>query len=110
MGSLGVHFFIIIYYYISMDEMKFREPLLFEQMVGKYMTTEEKEAKIDRSDLRFSTILYKHMDVLEENHRYKCQKMKEESQIEESDESDEEEESEEEEDDDIDCDNSVNDF
>lgn len=78
--------------YFSMDEMKFREPLLFEQMVGKYLTNEEKEAKIDRSDLRFSTILYKHMDVLEENDRYKCQKMKEDSQFEEEDSENESEE------------------
>lgn len=82
--------------YFSEDEMKRREPLLYEQMVGQYLTEEEQKQKmeegVDRSDLKLSTILMKHMDDMQEKTLYKHQKDREECQEEESEESSSEEE------------------
>ncbi|XP_033734116.1 coiled-coil domain-containing protein 97-like [Pecten maximus] len=84
--------------YFSEDSMKHRDPYLYEQLIGQYLTQEEIEGQVDRSDLRFSTILLKHMDQLEENQVFKLQKDTEDCQFEEEDEdSDEEEEMEKEE-------------
>ncbi|XP_076464129.1 coiled-coil domain-containing protein 97-like [Babylonia areolata] len=84
--------------YFSEDEMKRREPLLYQQMIGRFMTEEEHQQKeaeaIDRSDLRFSTILLNHMDIVQERALYKHQKEEEECQEEEEEDSDEEEEEE----------------
>ncbi|KAK7504286.1 hypothetical protein BaRGS_00004590 [Batillaria attramentaria] len=82
--------------YFSEDEMKHREPLLYEQMVGQYLTEEEQQQKaddaLDPSDCRLSTILLKHMENVQEKSLYKQQKDKEECQEEESEESSEEDE------------------
>ncbi|XP_060071957.1 coiled-coil domain-containing protein 97-like [Ylistrum balloti] len=84
--------------YFSEDSMKHRDPYLYEQLIGQYLTDEEVQGQVDKSDLRFSTILLKHMDQLEENEVFKLQKDTEDSQFEEEDEdSDEEEEMEKEE-------------
>lgn len=56
--------------YFSEDEMKFREPYVYEQMVGQYLTQEEIQGKVDKSDLTFSSILLKHIDQLDENVRF----------------------------------------
>ena len=48
-------------------EMKHREPLLYEQLIGQYMTEEEAATNIDRSDLRLSTIIGNHMDIVQDN-------------------------------------------
>ena len=56
--------------YFSEEEMKFREPYLYEQMVGQYLTDDEIKAKVDKTDLTFSNILLKHIDQLDENARY----------------------------------------
>ncbi len=66
--------------YFSDDEMKCRDPLLFEQMVGQFLTEEEHQAKIDHSDLRFSTILAAHIDNLQNRYVYHLQKELEVSQ------------------------------
>ena len=67
--------------YFSEDEMKRREPLLYEQMIGQFLTEEEQQKQvtdaIDRSDLRFSTILLTHMDDAQRRALYKYQKEKE---------------------------------
>ena len=67
--------------YFSEDEMKRREPLLYEQMIGQFLTEEEQQKQvtdaIDRSDLRFSTILLTHMDDAQQRALYKYQKEKE---------------------------------
>ena len=60
--------------YFSDEEMKHRDPLLYEQMVGQYLTEEDVQPAIDKSDLRFSTILDAHMDVLHDNIVYSIQK------------------------------------
>ena len=63
--------------YFSEEEMKFREPYLYDQMIGQFMTDEEIQAKVDKSDLRFSSILIHHMDLLDENARFAREKEKE---------------------------------
>ena len=60
--------------YFSDDEMRYRDPLLYEQLIGRYLTDDEVNDKIDKTDLRFSTILFKHIDILQENELYKDQK------------------------------------
>ena len=60
--------------YFSEDEMKFREPYLYDQMVGQYLTDDEIQAKVDKSDLTFSNILLKHIDILNENVRFEHSK------------------------------------
>ena len=72
--------------YFSNEEMKARDPLLYEQLVGQYLTVEEKQELVDSSDTRLSTMLMKHMDVLAYNAVYDIQKEIEKSQMEESDE------------------------
>ncbi|CAG5129744.1 unnamed protein product [Candidula unifasciata] len=73
--------------YFSENEMKWREPLLYEQMVGQYVTESEKaaqmEQEIDKSDLRFSSILLKHLDMQTNKQVYEFQKEKEGEQEEE---------------------------
>ncbi|KAL5008179.1 hypothetical protein ScPMuIL_013760 [Solemya velum] len=81
--------------YFSEEEMKYRDPFLYEQMIGKYMKEEEIADKIDKTDLRLSTILMSHMQQQEENVLYYQQRSKEESQQEEEEDSGEEEEMEE---------------
>ena len=65
-------FLTIINY--SDEEMKQRDPLLYEQMVGQYLSPEEVNDMVDKADLRFSSILTKHMDVLQSNIIYGLQK------------------------------------
>lgn len=49
--------------YFSMPEMKERNPMLFERLVGKYMSKEEKEAMDQRPNLcSLSTVLMEHID------------------------------------------------
>lgn len=56
--------------YFSEEEMKFRDPYLYDQMIGQFLTDEEIQAKVDKSDLRFSSILIRHIDILDENARF----------------------------------------
>ena len=60
--------------YFSDEQIKARDPLLYEQMVGQYLTGEDAQAAIDRSDLRLSNILVKHMDIIQNNTIYNIQK------------------------------------
>jgi len=83
--------------FFSDAAMKSRDPLLFQHLVGRHQTEEEAAAlvgAIDRGDLRFSSILDKHMDILQDNMVYDIQKTYEESQMEESDGDDESEDEE----------------
>ena len=63
--------------YFSEDEMKWRDPWLYFQMIGQYMTDEDIQAKVDKADLRFSSVLLQHMDQLRENAWYEVLKQKE---------------------------------
>ena len=58
----------------SDEEMKQRDPLLYEQMVGQFLSEEEINDLVDKSDLRLSNILMKHMDVVQSNIVYDLQK------------------------------------
>ncbi|KAK0056967.1 coiled-coil domain-containing protein 97 [Biomphalaria pfeifferi] len=82
--------------YFSEDEMKWRDPLLYAQMIGQYESesevTEKMEQEIDKSDLKFSTILLKHMDNLTNKQHFEMLKEMEEEQEEEEEEESEEEE------------------
>ena len=62
--------------YFSEDEMKWRNPLLYEQMVGQHLTDDDIQAKIDKSDLSFSSILLNHIAVQHTNALYEHQKDK----------------------------------
>lgn len=65
---------ITLHCIFSDEEMKQRDPLLYEQMVGQYLNEDEINDMVDKADLRFSSILTKHMDVLQSNIIYGIQK------------------------------------
>lgn len=79
--------------YFSENEMKWRNPLLFEQMVGQYETIAEQDAReINKKDLKFSSILLNHLvDADATKKLYDRMKETEECQEEEEDESSEDE-------------------
>ncbi len=64
----------------SDEEMKARDPLLYEQMVGQYLSEDEVKELVDKSDLRLSNILIKHMDIVQNNIVYDLQKQVEVSE------------------------------
>ncbi|XP_064603029.1 coiled-coil domain-containing protein 97-like isoform X2 [Liolophura sinensis] len=80
--------------YFSDAEMKWRDPYLYEQMIGQHLTEQERQAEIDKSDLSFSNILMKHLSQQEENQLYRNLRDMEEGQEEEEEESDSDEEDE----------------
>ena len=59
--------------YFGDEEMKGRDPLLYEEMLGKYLSEDEVKAKVDKSDLRFSTVLLSHIDMIKNNEIMKLQ-------------------------------------
>ncbi|XP_065280837.1 coiled-coil domain-containing protein 97 [Dermacentor albipictus] len=83
--------------YFSDKEMRRRNPLLFEQMIGRYMTEKEKLDldKMDFSTLTFSGLLMEHIDRNEVTSLRRQQQDLEEATFEESDSDTEEEECEE---------------
>ncbi|ELT95464.1 hypothetical protein CAPTEDRAFT_157459 [Capitella teleta] len=68
--------------YFSDEEMKRREPLLYEQMVGQYLSEDEIQSKVDKTDLRFSSILMSHLEITQDNELYKTQKATEDDDLE----------------------------
>lgn len=76
--------------YFSEEEMKYRDPFLYEQLVGQYLNDDEISDKVDKTDLRFSTVLFKHIDILHEHEVYQDQKDTEEGQMEEGESSEDE--------------------
>ncbi|XP_002407564.3 coiled-coil domain-containing protein 97 [Ixodes scapularis] len=80
--------------YFSDKEVRRRNPLLFEQMVGRYMTEKEKEDldKMDYSTLTFSGLLMHHIDRNELSSRRRQQQDVEEATFEENDSDSEDEE------------------
>ena len=60
--------------YFSDETMKHRDPLLYEQMVGQYLTEDEVAASIDKSDLTFSSILMSHIQMQYDNVLYNRQR------------------------------------
>ena len=71
--------------YFSWEAMKARQPLLHEQLVGRFLTTEEKEMeeRPDMSNCSLSKIILDHMDLNKERDDKK--RMKEEEEVEEFD-------------------------
>ncbi|XP_041468356.1 coiled-coil domain-containing protein 97-like [Lytechinus variegatus] len=81
--------------YFSDDEMRAREPLMYEQLIGQYLTDEERaetRTKVDKTDLKFSTILMSFMQDQETKELYKRQQDKEEEAEEEEDDDDDDDE------------------
>ncbi|KAK2166046.1 hypothetical protein LSH36_43g05040 [Paralvinella palmiformis] len=75
--------------YFSDCEMKSRDPLLYEQMVGQYLTEEEILAEVQKHDGAISSVLFDHIEIMYNNELYAKQVEQEECQLEEGD-SDEE--------------------
>lgn len=77
--------------YFDEDEMKRRDPLLYDQMVGRYLTEEEVKAEADRQmrDYRFSSWLLQQADSKVTSALYQWQLQRELQQTEEDEESDE---------------------
>lgn len=73
--------------YFSDKEMRRRNPLLFEQMVGRYMTEKEKQDldRMDVSTLTFSGLLMEHIDRNELRSLRRQQQDLEEATFEEND-------------------------
>ncbi|XP_077522832.1 coiled-coil domain-containing protein 97-like [Amblyomma americanum] len=73
--------------YFSDKELRRRNPLLFEQMIGRYMTEKEKQDldKMDFSTLTFSGLLMEHIDRNEVTSRRRQQQDLEEATFEEND-------------------------
>ena len=61
--------------YFSDDEMKRRDPLLYEEMVGQYLTSDEiqSQAELATSDGNLSSVLLKHLQSMQNNELYERQ-------------------------------------
>lgn len=66
--------------YFSDEEMKRRDPLLYEQMIGQYLSYDEVQSQIDKSDMRLSNILLGHIQMTQNNEVYSVQKAMEVSE------------------------------
>ncbi|CAH1790663.1 unnamed protein product [Owenia fusiformis] len=80
--------------YFSEDSMKMRDPLLYEQMIGKYLDDDEinERAGIDKTDMRMSSIILQHLEMRQESAIRELQRDKEECQMEEEDDDDDDDE------------------
>ena len=78
--------------YFGETEMKARNPLLYDQLIGKFLTKEEKEdaARPDMTNCSLTNIILEHMDLNKERDDHK--KMKADEEEEEFDTDDEEDE------------------
>lgn len=56
--------------YFSDDEMKKRDPLLFEEMIGRFLTNEDVANDVSKSDLSLSAVLLCHLQVMQNNELY----------------------------------------
>ena len=79
--------------YFSDEEMRNRNPLLFEHYIGQYLTEDERAAlDTNRTEMSLSALMMKTMDMDQRAGLLKRQKEREAEQIEENDSSSEEEE------------------
>ena len=80
--------------YFSNEAMKARNPLLHEQMVGRFLTEEEKEeeARPDMTNCSLSKIILDHMDLNKERDDKKRMKEAEDEEEFDTDDDDESEE------------------
>lgn len=81
--------------YFSEEEMRNRNPLLYEEYIGQYLTKEEKDSLDmgDRGDVTLSGLILKKMEIDRRRDLYDQQEGLESSQVEESDSDDSEVES-----------------
>jgi len=77
--------------YFAETEMRRRNPMLYEQMVGRFLTDEEKQKvdSFDMADCRFSTILLDHLVKCQEKDLKIAQEEDEDGMVEEQDEDEE---------------------
>ena len=60
--------------YFGDEEMKARDPLLYEQMVGQFLSEDEIKSEVDKCEASFASILMKHVQVQQNNDLYTRQK------------------------------------
>ena len=79
--------------YFSEEEMRSRNPLLYEYYIGQYLTEEERGAlDTDKSEMSLSAIMMKKMDIDRRAELLRSQQKREMEQLEETDSSSDEEE------------------
>ncbi|XP_027226150.1 coiled-coil domain-containing protein 97 [Penaeus vannamei] len=85
--------------YFSEKEMERRNPLLYDHLIGKHMTAEERKEKytVEKYEASFSSVLLHHIDARDKKDFKKRQEEEEDDMFEEEEDEDEEEEEEEEE-------------
>lgn len=75
--------------YFSEEAMKSRDPLLYEEMIGQYLTKEERTLKaadiMGEDEFALSNFLMKHVEQIQENNLYYNLKDREEETFEEMD-------------------------
>ncbi|XP_042882021.1 coiled-coil domain-containing protein 97-like [Penaeus japonicus] len=84
--------------YFSEKEMERRNPLLYDHLIGKHMTEEEKKEKytVAKNDISFSSLLLQHIDARDKTDFKKQQEEEEDDMFEEEEDEDEEKEEDEE--------------
>jgi len=60
--------------YFSDEEMKHRDPLMYEDMIGQHLSEAEISKMVDKSEASLSGILLKHLRVMQNNDQYAIQK------------------------------------
>ncbi len=79
--------------YFSEEEMRHRNPLLYEHYIGQYLTEEEREAlDMDKSDMTLSGHILHKMETDRRRELLRFQRQREAEQVEESDSNSDEEE------------------
>ena len=78
--------------YFDETAMKSRNPLLYDQLIGRFLTKEEKEeaARPDMTNCSLTNIILEHMDLNKERDTHKMMKENEEEEEFDTDEEDEE--------------------
>ncbi|XP_063613532.1 coiled-coil domain-containing protein 97-like [Penaeus indicus] len=84
--------------YFSEKEMERRNPLLYDHLIGKHMTEEERKEKytVEKYEASFSSVLLHHIDARDKKDFKKRQEEEEDDMFEEEEDEDDEEEEEEE--------------
>ena len=61
--------------YFSDHEMKARDPLLYEEMVGQHLTEDEVMEQAQDSNMELSNVLFKHIESIHNNELYAKQRL-----------------------------------
>ena len=61
--------------------MKSRDPLLYEQLIGQYLTEEDVQSTVKNKDLGFASVLMQHVQALQDNELFNQLKDTEVSQV-----------------------------